>query len=86
MWVCFNFSALYTYPCITNKPTWCTHLRLVLGKFGPGLIGTWSGLDQTPQSWSRSGIFPKIWDHLVSSLGNPILPETVPDPVWTGTT
>ena len=50
---------------------------LVLGKFGPGPIGTRSGPDQTPQSWSRSGIFPKKPDRSVSSLGIPILPETV---------
>ena len=32
-------------------------------KFGPRPIGTWSGPDQTPWSWSRSGIFPKTLDH-----------------------
>ena len=57
-----------------------------LGKFSPGLIGTWSGLDQTQQSRSRSEIFPKKRDCLVSGLGNPILAEMVPDSVWTGTT
>ena len=60
-------------------------VTVVLGKFGPGPIGTRSGLDQTPQSQSRSGIFPKTRDHLVSGLGIPILLETVSDPVWTGT-
>ena len=35
-----------------------------------GLIGTWSGLDQTQQSQSQSGIFPKTPDHLISGLGN----------------
>ena len=50
---------------------------LVLGKFSPGPIGTRSGLDQTPQSQSRSGIFPKKPDRPVSSLGIPILPETI---------
>ena len=59
---------------------------LVLGKFGPGPIGTRSGPDQTPRSQSRSGIFLKTLDRLVSGLGIPILPETVSDPVWTGTT
>ena len=59
---------------------------LVLGKFGPGPIRTQSGPDQTPRSWSWSGIFPKTWDRLVSGLGIPILLETVSDPVWTGTT
>ena len=59
---------------------------LVLGKFGPRPIGTQSGPDQTQQSQSQSGIFPKIPDRLVSGLGIPILPETVSDPVWTGTT
>ena len=49
--------------------------RLVLGKFGPRPIGTQSGLDQTPWSWSRSGIFPKIPDHLVSGLGILILDQ-----------
>ena len=63
----------------------CVQWGLVLGKFGPRPIGTRTGLDQTQQSWSQSGIFPKTWDHLVSSLGNSILPEMVPDPVWTGT-
>ena len=58
---------------------------LVLGKFSPRLIGTLSGLDQTSQSRSKSGIFPKTPDCLVSSLGIPILPETISDPVWTGT-
>ena len=58
---------------------------VVLGKFSPGLIGTPSEPDQTPGSWSQSGIFPKMQDCLVSSLGNPISPEMVPDPVWTGT-
>ena len=58
---------------------------LVLGKFGPRPIGTRSGPDQTPQSRSRSGIFPKIPDRSVSSLGILILPETVSDPVWTRT-
>ena len=58
---------------------------LVLGKFGPGLIGTRSGPDQTQQSWSWSGIFPKIPDCLVSCLGIPILPGTVSDLVWTRT-
>ena len=58
---------------------------LVLGKFSPRPIGTQSGPDQTQQSWSRSGIFPKILDHLVSGLGIPILPKTISDPVWTGT-
>ena len=60
--------------------------NIVLGKFSPRPIGTWSGPDHTPQSWSRSEIFPKTLDHLVSNLGIPILPETVSDPVWTGTT
>ena len=50
---------------------------VVLGKFGPGLIETWSGLDQTPQSQSWSGIFPKKPDCLVSGLGIPILPGTI---------
>ena len=59
--------------------------HIVLGKFGPRLIGTRSGPDQTPWSWSRSGIFLKTPDRLVSGLGIPILPETVSDPVWTGT-
>ena len=59
--------------------------NIVLGKFGPRLIGTRSGLDQTQRSQSQSGIFPRTRDHLVSGLGNSILPETVPDPVWTGT-
>ena len=58
---------------------------LVLGKFSPGLIGTRSGPDQTLPFRSRSGIFPKTPDHLVSGLGIPILPKTVSDPVWTGT-
>ena len=61
------------------------HRALVLGKFGPGLIGTRSGLDQTPRSQCRSRIFPKTLDCLVSSLGIPILPKTVSDPVWTRT-
>ena len=60
-------------------------LYLVLGKFSPRPIGTRSGLDQTLWSRSRSGIFPKTWESLVSSPGIPILPETVSDPVWTGT-
>ena len=70
---------------------WCARFSLaavaqvVLGKFGPRLIGTRSGPDQTPRSRSRSGIFPKTRDRLVSGPGIPILPETVPDPVWTGT-
>ena len=55
------------------------HCRLVLGKFSPRLIGTRSGLDQTQWSQSRSGIFPKTQDHLVSGLGNSIFPEMVPD-------
>ena len=58
---------------------------LVLGKFGPRPIGTRSGPDQTPWFRSRSGIFPKTPDRLVPGLGIPILPETVSDPVWTGT-
>ena len=59
--------------------------EVVLGKFGPRPIGTRSEPDQTPQSWSWSGIFPKTPDRLVPGLGIPILPETVSDPVWTGT-
>ena len=59
--------------------------EVVLGKFGPGLIGTRSGPDQTLRSRSRSGIFLKTLDRLVSGLGIPILPETVSDPVWTRT-
>ena len=59
---------------------------VVLGKFSPRLIGTLSGPDQTLWSWSQSGIFPKMWDCLVSSLGNHILPEMVQDLVWTRTT
>ena len=59
--------------------------ELVLGKFGPRPIGTRFRPDQTQRSRSRSGIFPKTRDRLVSGLGNSILPETVPDPVWTGT-
>ena len=53
------------------------HLSSVakLGKFGPGPIGTWSGLDQTPQSRSWSGIFPKTLDCLVSGLGIPYCPR-----------
>ena len=51
--------------------------QLVLGKFGPGPIGTRSRLDQTQWSWSWSGIFLKIPDRLVSGLGIPILPKTV---------
>ena len=61
------------------------HMWLVLGKFGPGPIGTRSEPDQTWQSQSRSGIFPKTPDYLVPGLGIPILPETVSDPVWTQT-
>ena len=57
---------------------------LVLGKFGPGPIGTRSEPDQTQWSRSRSGIFPKSLDRLVSGLDIPTLPETVSDPVWTG--
>ena len=57
----------------------------MLGKFGLGLIGTRSGPDQTLWSRSRSQIFPKILDRLVSGLGIPILPETISDPVWTRT-
>ena len=49
----------------------------MLGKFGPGPIGTWSGLDQTQWSQSQSGIFPKKQDRLVSGLGNPTLPKTI---------
>ena len=59
-------------------------MGIVLGKFRPGLIGTQSGPDQTPRS--RSGIIPKTLDRLVSGLGIPILPKTVSDLVWTGTT
>ena len=51
--------------------------KVVLGKFGPGLIGTRSGPDKTQWSWSRSGIFPKKQDHLVSGLDNPTLPKTI---------
>ena len=58
---------------------------LVLGKFGPRPIGTWSGPDQTQRSRFRSGIFPKTPDRLVPGLSIPILPQTVSDPVWTGT-
>ena len=58
---------------------------IVLGKFGAGPIGTRSGLDQTQQSQSWSGIFQKILDCLVSSLGIPILPGTISDLVWTRT-
>ena len=60
--------------------------KLVLGKFSPRPIGPWSGLDQTPWSQSRSGIFPKTLDCLVSGLGIPILPEPISDLVWTETT
>ena len=52
-------------------------LLLVLGKFGPGPIGTRSGPDQTQRSRSWSGIFPKIQDCSVSGLGIPILPKTI---------
>ena len=60
---------------------------IVLGKFGPGPIGTRSGPDQTLRSQSRSwsGIFPETWDRLVSRLGSPRLSETVSDSVWTRT-
>ena len=68
--------------CITSKSC---QAMVVLGKFSPGPIGTQSGPDQTPRSRSRSGIFLKTPDRLVSSLGIPILPETVSDLVWTGT-
>ena len=64
----------------------CLLWVVVLGKFGPGPIGTQSGPDQTLQSWSRSGIFLKTPDHLVSGLGIPILPKTISDLVWTRTT
>ena len=57
------------------EPTPCSPNPGVLGKFGPGPIGTQSGLDQTQQS--RSGIFPKKQDRLVSGLGNPTLHKTV---------
>ena len=57
----------------------------MLGKFGPGPIGTWTGPDRTQRSQSQSGIFPKIPDHLVSGLGIPIFPETISDRVWTRT-
>ena len=60
-------------------------MEVVLGKFGPGPIGTRSGPDQTLQSRSRSGIFPKILDRSVSGLGILKLRETVSDPVWTRT-
>ena len=58
---------------------------VLLGKFGPGLIGTQSGLDQTQWSQSWSGIFPKTRDRLVSGLGNPHIAQDHPDPVWTWT-
>ena len=61
-------------------------LWVVLGKFGPRPIGTQFRPDQTQRSRSRSGIFPKIPDRLVSGLGIPILPKTISDPVWTRTT
>ena len=72
----------FAYPDHQGRWLWL----LVLGKFGPRQIGTQTGLDQTQQSRSQSGIFPKIPDRLVSGLGIPVLPETVSDPVWTGTT
>ena len=62
------------------QKTWrvvCGLHRVVLGKFGPGPIGTQSGLDQTQQSQSGSGIFPKTPDCLVSGLGNITWAKTV---------
>ena len=50
---------------------------VVLGKFGPRPIGTRSGPDQTQRSRSRSGIFPKTPDCLVSGLGNITWAKTV---------
>ena len=74
---------LYPVPLLKHTPF--TYHLVVLGKFGPRPIGTRSEPDQTLQSWSQSGIFPKTLDCLVPSLGIPILPETVSDLVWTGT-
>ena len=52
-------------------------LELVLGKFGPRLIGTRSGLDQTPRSWSRSGIFHFARDRLRPGLDRDRITYTI---------
>ena len=77
---CMFFPEKPTEPLVPPDPEY-----LVLGKFGPGPIGTQSGPDQTQRSWSWSGISPKSPNCLVSGLDIPTLPETVSDPVWTGT-